>query len=178
ARMAPGRSFPSFPAFPRAFPVTPPTIWRLFASISSRRNQLGSVVSPVIAWVTYTLHSFGPRVIRSWSQELGFGELPPAVFGREHPRRAAARALGLVVRPEHVSAIERDQWALSLAQLDRAVQRNRLRKAPTGNQVLEDSDVLDSDALAELAAAYRRRLQAYGAVDYPAMLTLPLSLLD
>jgi len=166
---------------PRAVSVNPPTIWRLFASTSSRRNQLGSVVSSVIAWVTYTFHSFGLRVIRSWSQELGFGELPPAVFGREDARAVlceTARELGLVVRPEHVSAIERDPWALSLTQLERALQRNRLWNASARNQVLEDSDVLDSDALAELAVAYDRRLQAYAAVDYPSMLTLRLSLLD
>src|SRR5262245_42807344 len=122
---------------PRAVFVNPPTIWRLFASTSSRRNQLGSVVSSVIAWVTSTFHSFGLRVNRSWSQELGFGELRPAVFGREDARavlRETARELGLVVRPEHVAAIERDPWALSLTQLERALQRNRLRNASAGTR--------------------------------------------
>jgi DNA helicase II / ATP-dependent DNA helicase PcrA len=126
-----------------------------------------------------TFHSFGLRVIRSWSEELGFGQLPPAVYGRDDARavlREAASELGLAVR-RACGCGRRDPWAASLAQLDRAVERYRLQTAGAAGEP-SDSDVLDGAFVAELSAAYERRLEARAAVDYPAMLTLPLRLLD
>jgi DNA helicase II / ATP-dependent DNA helicase PcrA len=152
------------------------------AAAAALRRRLEAVLGGAAARVDIrTFHSFGLRVIRSWSEELGFGRLPPAVYGREDARvvlREAARELGLAVRPEHAAAAERDPWALSLAQLDRAVEAYRLRNARAGSEPALDSDVLDHDVLAELSAAYERRLQMRAAVDYPSMLTLPLRLLE
>jgi len=152
------------------------------AAAAALRRRLETVLGGAAAHVDIrTFHSFGLRIIRSWSEELGFGQLPPAVYGREDARavlREAARELGLAVRPEHMAGEQHDVWALSLAQLDRAVERYRLQNARAGSEPAVDSDVLDRDVLAELSAAYERRLEASVAVDYPSMLTLPLRLLD
>jgi DNA helicase II / ATP-dependent DNA helicase PcrA len=152
------------------------------AAAAALRQRLETVLGGDAARVDIrTFHSFGLRVIRSWSEELGFGQLPPAVYGREDARavlREAARELGLAVRADHPAGQESDPWALSLAQLDRTVERHRLANARAERMPAMDSDVLDADVLAELSAAYERRLEARAAVDYPSMLTLPLRLLD
>jgi DNA helicase II / ATP-dependent DNA helicase PcrA len=154
------------------------------AAAAALRRQLQTVLGDAAAQVDIrTFHSFGLRVIRSWSEELGFGNTPPAVYGREDARavlREAARELGLAVAENH--AVEkRDAWAISLAQLDHALERYRLRCANANTTTVVDGaeiDVLDGAVLAELAAAYERRLKSYAAVDYPSMLTLPLHLLE
>ena len=147
------------------------------AAAAALRRRLETVLGGDAARVDIrTFHSFGLRVIRSWSEELGFGQLPPAVYGREDARavlREAARELGLAVRPDHPAGQESDPWALSVAQLDRAVERHRLANARVERMSPMDSDVLDADMLAELSAAYERRLEARAAVDYPSMLTFP-----
>src|ERR671923_2586714 len=101
------------------------------AAAATLRNRLETVLGPAATRVDIrTFHSFGLRVVRTWSEELGFGQLPPAVYGREDARAVlseAVRELGLAVRPEHPTRDERDPWALSLTQLDRAVERFRLR---------------------------------------------------
>src|SRR5262249_40558212 len=121
---------------------------------------------------------------RAWTEELGFGQAPPAVYGRDDARavlREAAREIGLDVAIDRTPGIQRDPWAVSLAQLDHAVERYRLRQArDAGLVAVEDSDegILDTAVLAELSEAYERRLRDYAAVDYAAMLTLPLQLLE
>ncbi len=123
-------------------------------------------------------------MIRAWSEELGFGHTPPAVYGRDDARavlREAARDLGLAVATEHASGDRRDPWAISLPQLDHALERYRLRYAPEDNtSTVDDSeiDVLEAAVLADLTLAYERRLNEYAAVDYLGMLTLPLHLLE
>ncbi|HET6315406.1 MAG TPA: ATP-dependent helicase, partial [Chloroflexota bacterium] len=155
------------------------------AAAAALRRQLQTVLGDSATQVDIrTFHSFGLRVIRAWSEELGFGQTPPAVYGRDDARavlREAARELGLLVTPEHGSADKRDPWAISISQLDHAVERYRLQHAreaepATGDD--SDVDVLEPSVLAELSAAYERRLESYAAVDYPGMLTLPLRLLE
>src|SRR5947209_527746 len=155
------------------------------AAAAALRRQLQTVLGAAAAQVDIrTFHSFGLRVIRAWSHELGFGQTPPAVYARDDARavlREAARDLGLAVTPEHFSGNERDSWSISLAQLDHAVERYRLRLAGEEDKATDDAsdeDVLDGAVLAELSAAYELRLESYAAVDYPGMLTLPLRLLQ
>jgi DNA helicase-2/ATP-dependent DNA helicase PcrA len=130
-----------------------------------------------------TFHSFGLRVIRAWTEELGFGQAPPAVYGRDDARavlREAAREIGLAVAPDRPGA-QRDAWTISLAQLEHAVERYRLRQARDADVItVQDADesILDTAVLAELSHAYERRLRDYAAVDYAAMLTLPLQLFE
>src|SRR5438270_4173674 len=122
--------------------------------------------------------------MRGWSAELGFGNTPPAVYGRDDARAVlheAARDLGLAVSTEHAPREQRDPWAISLPQLDHAFERYRLRHVREPGTITpgdSDLDVLDPTVLAELSAAYERRLKNYAAVDYPGMLTLPLQLLE
>lgn len=154
------------------------------AAAAALRRQLQTVLGGAAAQVDIrTFHSFGLRVIRAWSEELGFGQTPPAVYGRDDARavlREAARELGLALTADHRSADQRDPWAISLAQLDHAVERYRLRLAREVDATTgaSDEDVLDCTVLSELSAAYERRLDSYAAVDYPGMLTLPLRLLQ
>jgi DNA helicase II / ATP-dependent DNA helicase PcrA len=154
------------------------------AAAAALRRQLQTVLGDAAAHVDMrTFHSFGLRVIRSWSEELGFGNTPPAVYGREDARavlREAARELGLAVS-EHPAAEKRDAWAISLAQLDHALERYRLQCAREDKTTIVDDteiDVLDRAVVADLASAYERRLKSYAAVDYAGMLVLPLHLLE
>jgi DNA helicase-2/ATP-dependent DNA helicase PcrA len=152
------------------------------AAAAALRRRLETVLGASASQVDIrTFHSLGLRIVRSWSQELGFGHLPPAVYGREDARavlREAARELGLAVESDQVVGDDRDAWVLSLAQLERAVERYRLRNADAANEPPSEAEVLDCQTLAELSAVYERRLEARAAVDYPSMLTLPLRLLD
>ncbi len=155
------------------------------AAAATLRRQLQTVLGEAAAQVDIrTFHSFGLRVIRAWSEELGFGNTPPAVYGRDDARavlREAAGDLGLAVSTEHAPREQREPWAISLPQLDHALERYRLRYAHDLGTITADHsdlDVLDATVLAQLSAAYERRLKDYAAVDYPGMLTLPLQLLE
>jgi len=151
------------------------------AAAAALRRRLESVLGGAATQVDIrTFHSFGLRVIRSWSEELGFGQFPPAVYGRDDARdvlREAANELGLAVAHEPIPRETRDPWALSLLQLERAVERYRLQNA-RGDSTPVDSEILDGEVLAEVSLVYERRLEARAAVDYPSMLTLPMRLLD
>jgi DNA helicase-2/ATP-dependent DNA helicase PcrA len=155
------------------------------AAAATLRRQLQTVLGEAAAQVDIrTFHSFGLRVIRAWSEELGFGNTPPAVYGHDDARavlREAAGDLGLAVSTEHAPREQRDPWAISLPQLDHALERYRLRYAHDLGTITADHsdlDVLDATVLAQLSAAYERRLKDHAAVDYPGMLTLPLQLLE
>jgi DNA helicase-2/ATP-dependent DNA helicase PcrA len=103
-----------------------------------------------------TFHGFGLRVIRSWSAELGFRPGPLVVYGEMEARRVLRQVADeLDVDPE--------EWAPG--ELERAVERHRLG-FPADKE----------EQVAELAAAYEEALRERGAVDYPAMLGLPLQL--
>ena len=49
------------------------------AAAAALRRQLQTVLGAAAQVDIRTFHSFGLRVIRSWSEELGFGNTPPAV---------------------------------------------------------------------------------------------------
>ncbi|MBV9899274.1 MAG: ATP-dependent helicase [Chloroflexi bacterium] len=146
------------------------------AAAATLRNRLETVLGSAATRVDIrTFHSFGLRVIRTWSEELGFGHLPPAVYGREETRillRKAATSIGLAVAPDR-STGDSDPWLLSVARLEHWLERFRLC-----GSTAEEPDALHQEVLRELAAAYERQLQSNGAVDYAAMLLLPLRLFE
>jgi DNA helicase II / ATP-dependent DNA helicase PcrA len=143
------------------------------AAAATLRTRLATVLGPAAVRVDIrTFHSFGLRVIRTWSAELGYGYLPPAVYGREETRallRQAAEEMGLALAPDRTTG-EADPWALSVPHLARALERFRLCGAAAEQQ---DLDGLDHAMLHELADAYEALLRRQGAVDYPSMLLLP-----
>ncbi len=150
------------------------------AAAATLRTRLATVLGAAAAQVDIrTFHSFGLRVIRTWSEDLGFGHRPPAVYGRDDTRsllRQAAEDAGLAVTPEHPTGPP-DPWVLSLAQLDRAVERFRLRGADAAG-AWQEMDGLDEALLREIADGYEGLLRRQGAVDYAAMLLLPLRLFE
>jgi DNA helicase-2/ATP-dependent DNA helicase PcrA len=105
-----------------------------------------------------TFHAFGLRIIRQWSEELGLSAGPVAVYGADETRalvREAAERCGVDLADRSPA-----EWAADL---------DRCRLGTPG---------LDADPLRSLARAYEELLRRRGAVDYPAMLALPLRLLD
>ena len=71
------------------------------AAAATLRSRLSAVLGSTATHVEIrTFHSFGLKVIRAWSDELGFGTAPPAVYGRDEARalvRQAADELGLAL---------------------------------------------------------------------------------
>lgn len=104
-----------------------------------------------------TFHAFGLRVVRMWSDELGFGPGPVSVYG-EHDALAVLRE----VAEGH--GMELDSWQLT--DLECRVERVRL----------DGAEYTDDEELRPLAHAYEALLRRRGAVDYAAMLALPLRL--
>jgi len=105
-----------------------------------------------------TFHAFGLRIVRQWSDELGLGPGPVAVYG-EKEARAALREVTTQLR------IDPDRYPLP--ELSAQLERLRLggkRAAPERGTVQEVAD------------AYQEILRHRGAVDYPAMLRMPLRL--
>ncbi|PZR99821.1 MAG: hypothetical protein DLM70_14625 [Chloroflexi bacterium] len=105
-----------------------------------------------------TFHAFGLRIVRQWSEELGMGPSPPAVYGESEARA--------VVR-EVATNLQIDIERCPLRQLSTRLERLRL-----GGK----REVLEPDALQPIADAYEDILRRRGAVDYPSMLALPLRL--
>ncbi|MCW5880200.1 MAG: UvrD-helicase domain-containing protein [Anaerolineae bacterium] len=106
-----------------------------------------------------TFHALGLRIIRQWREELGFGPGPLAVYDDRE-----ARAL-LV---ETATALGLDTTRETVPQLVATLTRHRLRGEPPK----------DADPLHPLAEAYETALRRRCAVDFPAMLTLPLRLFE
>jgi len=105
-----------------------------------------------------TFHAFGLRIVRQWSEELGLGAGPVAVYG-EKEARAALREVATNLQ------IDPDRYPLS--ELSARLERLRLggrRAAPERGTVQAVAD------------AYEEMLRRRGAADYPAMLGLPLRL--
>jgi len=105
-----------------------------------------------------TFHAFGLRIVRQWSEELELGPGPLTVYG-EKEARAVLREVATQLR------IDPDRYPLP--ELSAQLERLRLggrRAAP------------ERGALQEVADAYQEMLRRRGAVDYPAMLALPLRL--
>src|SRR5262249_53597550 len=122
------------------------------------RSRLGGLLGEAgLAVDGMTFHAFGLRVVRQWSEELGFGLTPPTVYGESDARALLLEALnrvGALVdgRPlaEWISTVTRQRLAVDGAIGDETVQA----------------------VIREYEALLRRR----GAVDYPAMLALPIRL--
>lgn len=149
------------------------------AAAEALRQRLAGVLGEAAQRVDITtFHALGLRVLRHWSDRLGLGPYPPAVYAAEDARavlREAAAAFGLELQPEGAGQA-RDPWALSVARLASALERFRLHAVET-DAPTEAIDGLEPDLLRPLAEAYEQLLQRRGAVDYAAMLTLPLQLL-
>ena len=122
------------------------------------RAQLGQQVGAAAADVAiHTLHALGRRVIDTWAGRLGFDERP-SVLHRDEGRAllsATAADLGW------------DTATFSVAELSAAVDRCRL---------LPVEEARRKDPVWPLAQAYEERLLRHGAIDFVAMLTLPLRL--
>lgn len=106
-----------------------------------------------------TFHAFGLRIIRQWGEELGFGAGPVTVYDAEDARavlRQAAETVGLELARSPPTTLASD------------IHRYRLG----------DPTLPPSDDLARLATAYEAILQRRHAVDFTAMLALPLRLFD
>ena len=142
------------------------------------RQRLGGILGQLAQELTVTtFHALGLRLIKQWSCELGFGDYPPAVYGRDDARallREAATGLGLQLAPDHREH-DADPWAASLPKLDLAVERFRLGRTRTG-ATPDGADDFDEDLLRPLSEAYEALLKERGAIDYPSMLRLPLRL--
>lgn len=106
-----------------------------------------------------TFHSFGLRVIRQWSAELGLGFDAPVVYDASDGQSLLADLCQGTITPiEH----------RSLADLARHVERYRLGDDPVR--------ATTPRPIQTLAEAYEAVLRRRNAVDYPAMLALPLRL--
>ena len=117
-------------------------------------QKLGSVASDVSI---HTLHALGRRVIDTWAARLGFDDRP-AVLHHDEGRAllgATATALGW------------DTATFSVAELATAVDRCRL---------LADDGARCSDPAWPLAQAFEERMRRHGAIDFVAMLSMPLRL--
>jgi DNA helicase-2/ATP-dependent DNA helicase PcrA len=104
-----------------------------------------------------TLHALGRRVIDTWPIRLGFEDRPSVLHHQE------ARAL----LASTAESLGWDLEAVPVGELIAAVDRCRL---------IPDGELRDADPLAPLAAAYEERLRRSGAIDFVAMLSLPLRL--
>ena len=128
-----------------------------------------------------TFHSFGLRVIRSWSEELGFGNTPPAVYGREDARavlREAAREMGLAVPSTHTlkSATRGPSRWRNSTMLSSAIGSGMRARTRRPTLMTPKLTCWTAPSLADLAAAYERRLKSYAAVDYPGHADAPAAL--
>ncbi len=131
------------------------------AAAAALRSRLEAVLASAAGQVDIrTFHSFGLKVIRAWSEELGFRHLPPAVYGRDDVRALicqAARGLGVDVVAD-ADGKRIDDWSLSAARVVRALYSFRLSER-TGERAWVDPGGLDEALLRELTAAYESLLQ-------------------
>ncbi len=119
-------------------------------------RQLGDRAQDV---AILTLHALGRKVIDTWANQLGYDDRPTVLPHDEARALLAYAAAGLGW----------DEATAPLAELAIAVDRCRL---------LADERARRSDPLASLADAYEERLRRHGAIDFVAMLSLPLRLLQ
>ena len=143
--------------------VPPTSVLALtFATKASRelRARLGGLLGTAAGGVDVsTFHAFGLRVVRQWSEGLGWGSGPLTVYGDDEARRLlhdVACELG----------VDLERWPLR----DLAARLERHRLAD------EAGPSAASVELTTLAERYEQVLRRRGAVDYPAMLALPLHL--
>jgi DNA helicase II / ATP-dependent DNA helicase PcrA len=141
--------------------IPPTSILALtFATKAARelKSRLSGLLGEVgLAVDAMTFHAFGLRVARQWSEELGFGLTPPTVYGDHDARALLLEALTRADIPSHTKPFA--EWVSSVT---------HLRLATDGTPADETTHAV----IREYEALLRRR----GAIDYPAMLALPLRL--
>src|SRR5262245_8265802 len=148
------------------------------AAVRALRDRLQGVLGPRGREVDVaTFHSLGLRVVRRWGDALGYGPRPPAVYDRQDTRALLVQVCGAV-------GLDPERWMP--AGLAGALDRFRLaghapssrypHPAPEGVPGGLDAGGLPRPVLADLARAYTAALRRREAVDFPAMLTLPLDL--
>lgn len=134
-----------------------------FANRAARelRARLGALLGDQARGIDVsTFHAFGLRIARQWSDELGYGVGPLAVYDADD---AAAVLKGVA------DDLSLDLKERPLADLARELELYRL-----GGTVPS----MRKDTLAALAEAYEEVLLRKGAVDFASMLALPLRLFD
>lgn len=143
--------------------IPPTSILALtFAAKAARelRARLGSLLGASGHAVdVMTFHAFGLRVVRQWSEELGLGLGPLAVYGD-----GEARSLLL----EASERLRMPQDGQTLGDLFASVARLRLAVGAAESVTV----------LHPLVREYEDLLRQRGAIDYPAMLSLPLRLFN
>ena len=148
------------------------------AAATAMRQRLSGVLGPLAHQVDIaTFHALGLRLIRQWSQQLGYGAVP-AVYGRDDARavlREAAEGLGLAVAQDDRRR-PADPWAVSLGRMAAVVERFRLGAMPKASAEQELVGGFDPDLLGPLSEAYDTLLLQRRAVDYAAMLAVPARL--
>ena len=141
--------------------VAPASVLALtFASRSARdlRARLEHLLGDAAQEVTVaTFHAFGLRIVRRWSEELGFEPGPLAVYDADDAR---------VVHRETARRIRLDISDLPTRELVENVACARLKP----------NDPSGSPEIRELATAYEQSLLRRRAIDYPGMLVMPLRL--
>lgn len=129
-------------------------------AVRELRARLGGLLGAAADGVDVTtFHAFGLRVVRQWGEVLGWGSGPLAVYRDDEARRVLheiADDLG----------VDLTRWPLH----DLAARLERHRLAD------EADPAAASAPLAALTERYETVLRRRGAVDYPAMLALPLRL--
>jgi len=150
------------------------------AAARELRQRLGRILGHAGHRVDVaTFHSFGLRIARRWSAALDLGAGPIAVYGAADARRLldeAARRTGWDGNrsPDAGLAARVERLRLATPRFDRV-------GSPEGSGVpppRPDGGQAELAALAVLAGTYERLLRERGAVDFPAMLALPLRLFD
>ena len=134
----------------------------VFATKAKRALQarLGALLGPMGREVDVaTFHSFGLRLVRRWSEELGFQASRIAVYSHDE-------SCALVGELAEGLGIDEARWPSY--ELSTALERYRLG----------DPGMQTPEQLGMLAHAYEDTLRRRGVVDYAAMLALPLQLFD
>ncbi|MGE3795878.1 MAG: ATP-dependent helicase [Dehalococcoidia bacterium] len=123
------------------------------------RARLGGLLGAAARSVDVTtFHALGLRIVRQWSEAIGWGTGPLAVYGDGEARRVLREVTG---------ELGFDPKRLPLRHLAARLERYRLEGEPAVGHTAQ---------LAAFAERYEALLRRRGAVDYPAMLSLPLRL--
>jgi DNA helicase-2/ATP-dependent DNA helicase PcrA len=120
------------------------------------QHQLGKRAADVSV---LTLHALGRHVIDTWSSQLGYAERP-TVLHQDEARALLASA---------ADAMGWDVQNVSISDLADGVERCRL---------LADQEARLNHPLRTLASVYEDRLRRHCAIDFVAMLSLPLQLFE
>jgi DNA helicase-2/ATP-dependent DNA helicase PcrA len=162
--------------------VPPPGVLALaFATRAARelRLRLGGLLGPPGREVDVaTFHAFGLRLLRRWGGALGWGPGPLVIYGADEVRDLVA---------ELATGLGLDPASYPPGTLTAYLERSRLggpagaatARPEAGPPVSAAAErTWDSDVLVELARRYEAALRRRGAVDYAAMLALPLRLCE